>query len=285
MSEENSRGVESQGGGSWHLPAIIVLGVIALTGLGFGWNATSKLDTTRQAVTEQVKTAQQAVDQSVASLKDRLVQNEKTNADLQGDLSAVTKKLRNTQGQLKAAREESVKLNDQAFEKITALDTSVKEEMATKASNDDVKSVDTKVGVVRTDLDSTREDLKMARSDMGTLIARNHEEIDTLRRLGERDYFEFTIAGRGKSQKAGNVAVELRGVNEKRNQFTIALTVEDKRLEKKNRALNEPIFFYISGTRQPEELVVNKVAKNRISGYVSIPKANSQPTAASNSGN
>lgn len=285
MSEENSRGVESNGGGSWHLPAIIVLGLIAVAGLGFGWNATSKLESTQQAVTEQVKTAQQAVDQSVASLKDRLAQNEKTNADLQGDLSTVTKKLRTTQGQLKAAREESVKLNDQAFEKITALDTSVKDQMATKASNDDVKTVDTKVGVVRTDLDSTREDLKMARSEMGTLIARNHEEIDQLRRLGERDYYEFTIAGRGKSQKAGNVSVELRGVNEKRNQYTIALTVEDKRLEKKNRALNEPIFFYASGTRQPEELVVNKVAKNKISGYVSIPKANSQPTAASNSGN
>jgi len=285
MSDENSRGVESNGGGSWHLPAIIVLGLIAVAGLGFGWNATSKLDTTQQAVTEQVKTAQAAVDQTVASLKDRLVQNEKTNADLQGDLSAVTKKLRTTQGQLKAAREESVKLNDQAVEKITALDTSVKEEMATKASNDDVKNVDTKVGGVRTDLDSTREDLKMARSEMGTLIARNHEEIDQLRRLGERDYYEFTIAGRGKSEMAGNVSVELRGVNEKRNQYTIALIVEDKRLEKKNRALNEPIFFYTAGTRQPEELVVNKVAKNKISGYVSIPKANSQPTAASNSGN
>jgi hypothetical protein len=64
------------------------------------------------------------------------------------------------------------------------------------------------------------------------------------------------------------------------------MTVEDKRFEKKNRALNEPVFFYISGTRLPEELVINKVGKDQVSGYVSIPKANSQTnTSASTSGN
>jgi len=116
---------------------------------------------------------------------------------------------------------------------------------------------------------------------MGTLIARNHDEIDQLRRLGERDYVEFTITGKNKPQKVGNVTVELKGVNEKRNQFSVAMTVEDKRFEKKNRALNEPIFFYTSGTHIPEEVVINKAGKDTISGYVSIPKANSQ-TAANN---
>jgi len=157
----------------------------------------------------------------------------------------------------------------------------LRSELATKAANDDLKNVDTKVGGVRTDLDTTREDLKMARSEMGTLIARNHDEIDQLRRLGERDYIEFTIAGKNKPQKVGNLTVELKGVNEKRGQFTVAMTAEDRRLEKKNRAMNEPIFFYISGTKLPQELVINKVGKNTVSGYVSIPKANSQPAATS----
>jgi hypothetical protein len=140
--------------------------------------------------------------------------------------------------------------------------------------------VDTKVGGVRTDLDTTREDLKMARSEMGTLIARNHDEIDQLRRLGEREYVEFTVAGKNKPQKVGNVTVELKGVNTKRNQYSVVMVVEDKRFEKKNRALNEPVFFYTSGTRLPEELVINKVGKDQVSGYVSIPKANTQQTAA-----
>jgi len=265
---------------AWQLPAIIVLGLIAVAGLGFGWNASAKLDSTQQTVASQLKTTQAAVEQDMSSLKDRIAQDEKTNTDLQGDLKVVTDRLKITQGQLKKAREEAATLNTATTEKLTALDTSVHTELATKATSDDVKTVDTKVVGVKTDLDATREDLKMARSEMGTLIARNHDEIDQLRRLGERDYVEFTISGKNKPQKIGNVTVTLKGVNEKRNQYSVAMTAEDKQFEKKNRAMNEPVFFYISGTHIPEEIVVNKVGKDTISGYISIPKANSQTSAS-----
>ena len=283
MSDEY---IENKGGASWHLPAIIVLGLIAIGGLAFGWNASSKLDATQQAVSAQVNTVKSSVEQDMTSLKDRLAQDEKANTDLQGDLKVVTDKLKITQGQLKKARVEAQKANDDTVQKLSALDTGVHTELATKATSDDVKNVDTKVGGVRTDLDTTREDLKMARSEMGTLIARNHDEIDQLRRLGERDYVEFTIAGKNKPQKVGNLTVELKGVNEKRGQFSVNMTAEDRSLLKKNRAVNEPIFFYLSGTKIPEELVINKVGKDTISGYVSIPKANAQPqaSAASSSG-
>jgi len=266
---------------AWHLPAIIVLGLVALGGLWFGWNASSKLDATQQSVATQLKQTEQSVNQDMSSLKDRVAQDEKANADIQGDLNVVTKKLKITQGQLKVARQEATKLNDETTQKLSALDTSVHTELATKATSDDVKSVDTKVGGVQTDLNSTKEDLKMARSEMGTLIARNHDEIDTLRRLGERDYVEFNIDGKNKPVKVGNVTVELKNVNEKNNRFTLVMTVEDKHFEKKNRALNEPVFFYTSGARYPEELVVNKAGKNTVSGYVSMPKAGAAQTTSS----
>ena len=275
--------VENRSGASWQLPAIIVLGLVAVGGLAFGWNANSKLDATQQAVAAQVNTLKQGVEQDMSSLKDRVVQDEKANADLQGDLKVVTDKLKITQGQLKKARSEAAKAVEETTTKLTALDTSVHTELATKAGSDDLKNVDTKVGGVRTDLDTTREDLKMARSEMGTLIARNHDEIDQLRRLGERDYVEFTIAGKNKPQKVGNLTVELKGVNEKRGQYSVAMTAEDRRLEKKNRPMNEPVFFYLSGTKIPEELVINKIGKDTISGYVSIPKANSQGQNTSSS--
>src|SRR3984893_10559456 len=283
MSEE--RIVETRTEPGWQLPAIVVLGLIALGGLGFGWNASSKLDSTQQSVANQLKAEQQSVQQDVSALRERLAQDEKTNAELQGDLKVVTDKLKITQGQLKKAREESTKLNDETTQKLTALDTSVKGELATKATADEVKTVHTKVVGVKSDLDSTRDDLKMARSEIGTLIARNHDEIDQLRRLGERDYLEFTISGKNKPQKVGNVTVELKGVNKKRNQYSVAMIVEDKRFEKKNRALNEPILFYTSGTHQAEEVVINKVGKDQVSGYLSIPKTNGQLTgSATNSG-
>ena len=162
------------------------------------------------------------------------------------------------------------KRNNQANQKITALDTSVHSELTTKASADDVKTVDTKVVGVRTDLDTTKEDLKMAKSEIGTLIAHNHQEIDQLRRLGERDYIEFTLTGKNRPQKVADVILELRDVNEKRDRFDLAMTVEDKSFLKTNRIANEPIFFYASGSHIPEEIVINKIGRDSVSGYVSV---------------
>lgn len=279
MSEDYSV-QETKGSPAWQLPAIVILALVAVGGLGLAWSNSSKVDAAKQAVAEQVKSVQQSVQQDMSGMKDRLAATEKANTDLQGDLKVVTDKLKITQSQLKKARKEAEEKNTQTTEMVKSLDTSVHTELATKASSDDVKTVDTRVTKVSTDLDKTVSDLNMARSELGTLIARNHDEIDVLRRQGERDYIEFTIAGKNKPQKVGNVTVELKGVNEKRNRSNITYTVEDKRYEAKNANINAPLFFYLSGTHQPEELVINKVGKNTISGYLSVPKANSQPATA-----
>src|SRR5258707_5931118 len=125
----------------------------------------------------------------------------------------------------------------------------------------------------------------MARSEMATLIARNHDEIDTLRRMGQRDYYEFTITRKAGSQKVGSIEVELRDTNTKKNQYTINVLADDKNFEKKNRSVNEPIFFYTGGSRAALELVVNKVTKTTASGYLSVPKsAGTASASTANSG-
>ena len=262
------------------MPAIVILALLALGGLVFGWSNSTKVDETKQAVADQMKTLQTSLQQDMTGLKDRLTVAEKANTDLQGDLKVVTDKLKITQGQLKKARLEAEQNNTQTTEMVKNLDTSVHTELATKATTDDVKTVDTKVAKVGSDLDKTISDLNMARSELGTLIARNHDEIDVLRRQGERDYTEFTITGKNQPQKVGNVTVVLKGVNEKKNRSNIVYTVEDKSYEAKNANINTPLFFYTSGTHQPEELVINKVGKNTISGYLSVPKTNAQPATA-----
>jgi len=288
MSEQDSQNnyVETKSGSSWQLPAIILLALLAVGGLGLAWSNSSKLDATKQAVADQVKAVQTSVQSDMNTLKDRIAVDEKANTDLKGDLKVVTDKLKITQGQLKKARTEAEQLNSDTTSKITALDSSVHQELATKATSDDVKTVDTRVTQVDTNLNKTISDLNMARSELGTLIARNHDEIDVLRRQGERDYIEFSIAGKNKAQKVGNITVELKGTNEKKNRANLVVTVEDNSTEDKNRAANQPLFFYLSGTHQPQELVINKIGKNQISGYLSIPKANAHPVtaAASNSG-
>jgi chromosome segregation ATPase len=171
MSEDYSV-QETKSSPSWQLPSIIILALLALGALGFAWSNSTKLDATKQAVADQMKAVQQSVQADMTGVKDRLSAAEKTNTDLQGDLKVVTGKLKITQGQLKKAREEAAETNSQTTEMVKNLDTSVHTELATKATSDDVKTVDTKVTKVGTDLDKTISDLNMARSELGTLIAR-----------------------------------------------------------------------------------------------------------------
>src|SRR6266705_2159506 len=169
-------------------------------------------------------------------------------------------------GQMKTAADNSSQQVAALEQKLAQMDTDVKSQLATKASADDLNAVNGSVNNVKTDLEGTKSDLKMARSELGTLIARNHEEIDVLRRMGERDYVEFTLSGKNKPQKVGSITVELRSVDTKKNKFTVALTVDAAPTEKRDRTVDEPVVFYPRGSHQADEFVVNSVPKDKISG-------------------
>jgi len=268
---EESRPEESrtQGLGTprWVWIAVIVLAAVSVLGLGVGWNATTQAKKAAQALTSQT-TQNRLVGQDLQALNHRLTQTEEVNTQLQNELVAVTDKLKMTQGEVTTARRQNGEIRDDYSRKLT----SVQSELATKANLEDLKSMGGDINGVKSQLESTKNNLDMTRTEFGTLIARNHDEIDQLRRTGERDYLEFSLTGKGNRSKIGDMMVELRGTNVKKNQFTVALYVDDLRLEKKDRAIDEPIFFYTMGTRAPLELVVNKLGKDRLSGYMSIPK-------------
>jgi chromosome segregation ATPase len=285
MIEERPVVVEEGGSPNWLIPSIALVAVLALVALWMGWKASTYAQDSRQSLNSDITTLKQNYAKDMQQVQQELATTEKSNTDLGGELSVVTKRLRITQGELKKARTEAEQIREADAQQLAAMDTTVKTELATKASNDDVKAVSGEVTGVRTDLDSTKKDVQMARSELGTLIAKNHDEISELRRMGERDYIEFTIVKKNTPTKVGNVTVELRGTNPKRNQFNLALVVEDKRTEQRNKSINEPIFFYLHGSHQPLELVVNQVDKNKVSGYLSVPKANSQSASGSNGGN
>jgi hypothetical protein len=277
---------ESRGTAGWVMPAIVILALIAVAGVGFAFydnnNITANQQTEANTVA-QLKTADEDAGKQIAALDQRLTQADAANAGLQSDISVVTKRLKLTQADLKQARDEAAQIRTDSEQKIADLNTNVTTQLATKASTDDLTTTNSNVTVVKTDLEGTKNDLNMARSELGTLIARNHDEIDQLRRMGERDYVEFTVEGKNKPQKVGAVTVELRAADPKKNQFTVALVVDDTRTEKKNRLVDEPIVFYPHGTHQADEFVVNSVAKDKITGYISMPK-NSAPATATASG-
>jgi hypothetical protein len=270
----------SRGVPGWVLAAVAVLGVVALVGLVMAHNASTQAQEIQQSFDGKVKTMQADFTSQLAQLQQHLAQGDTTNAGLQSDLTVVTKRLRLTQGDLKKAREEAESIRTEDQQKLDEVNGQMTSALATKASTDDVKNVDGKVDVVRTDLSGTQNDLKMARSELGTLIARNHEDVEQLRRLGERDYIEFTIDGKNKPQKVGAFSVELRGTNPNKKRFTVVLTVDDARIEKKNLPINEPVFFHQGNDRRPLELVVNTVGKDKVSGYISVPKSGAAQTAS-----
>lgn len=256
----------------WVGLALGVLSGLSLIGLGLGWSALNQAKNLEQ-VTVASKQANEALSQ-------RLAKEDEINQQLQSDLKVIADKLNVTQGELITARKQTKSATHAVDQKVDNLATSVKAELATKASADDLTKLDTDVTGVKGDLDATKNSIQMARSEMGTLIARNHDEVDQLRRIGQRDYFEFTVQRKGGATKVGSIQLVLKDTNPRKNQYTINVLADDNSFEKKNRSVNEPIFFYTGGTRSALELVVNKVTKTSATGYLSMPKGATTASAS-----
>ncbi len=154
---------------------------------------------------------------------------------------------------------------------------------ANTATNSKIADVNTEVGTVKTqvastksELDKTIGDLKRVTGDLGVqsgYIATNGKELAALKRLGERNYFEFNLAKAKTPQKVGDITLLLKKTDPKKNKYTLEVYADDKMTEKKDKNLNEPIQFYVAKAgRQPYELVVNEIKKDIIKGYLATPK-------------
>jgi hypothetical protein len=280
LEERNEVVVPEAPAPRWIGIVVAALAVISLVALGVGWSAASRSKALEQTLTNQ--THQIADNDNV--LGQRLAKSEDINAQLQGELSVVTDKMKLTETELTRARSQTRKIKDEDAKELADLQNNVNGQLATKASVDDVNKLGTDVNGVKTDLDAEKNNLQMTRGEFGTLIAKNHDEVEELRRLGERDYYEFTIDKKGQREKVGDLMVELRGVNPKKNIYTVDIYVDDTRYDKKNRSVNEPIYFFTHGSHAPLEFTVNNVGKDKIAGYLSVPKVGNTQ-AAQNSGN
>ncbi|OPZ63805.1 MAG: hypothetical protein BWY85_01507 [Firmicutes bacterium ADurb.Bin506] len=139
----------------------------------------------------------------------------------------------------------------------------------------EVGTVKTEVATTRSELEKTISELKSVRGDLGVqsgLIATNAKELDALKRLGSRNYFEFKLAKSRQFQRVGDISVKLKKADRKRNRYTVEVLADDKTTEKKDKTINEPVQFYTARARQPYELVVNTVDRDLIVGYLSTPK-------------
>jgi chromosome segregation ATPase len=167
-----------------------------------------------------------------------------------------------TQARLKAD-EESTK---QQFGQVAGEVSGVKGE---------VSKVSADVTDTKADLATTKGKLEHAIGDLNKhseLIATSHDELELLKHRGDRDYFEFTLHKGKQATHVSIISLELKKTDPKKSKFTLNVLAEDKKIEKKDRNINEPLQFYTGRERALFEVVINTVTKDQVIGYLSTPK-------------
>jgi flagellar basal body-associated protein FliL len=219
-------------------------------------------------------------------------QTEKRFTDLASDLAVTSKRIGVTADELGRARQAAQALKQQQEE--------AEKELAAKANSTDIDALrteattkmtelqqdaNTKLGNVSGEVSGIKQDLAATRDEFGRQlvdvknvlsdgIARNSSELADLRKKGERDYFEFDIRKDSKHplQRVADVQLALTKSDPKNHKYSVAIQVDDNRLEKKDRTTNEPVQFLVGRDQLRYEIVVNAVDKDRIRGYLSAPK-------------
>src|ERR1700719_420814 len=262
----------------WIAVVFIVL-FLGLAGLGYaGYSVQSRLESSVNKAQDQNKLLTAELDQANTRL-----------ADLKGHIDVTEQKMHLTQAELANARSRA-----ESFRKDqVASDQKLAEQLnaAQRESTEKINAVATEVGGAKKDIEATRSDLEAtkgrlerASGDMGVmsgLIAHNRDDLEELKRRGDRNYYEFKIAKSKTAQKVGPVQVTLNKVDQKKSKYTVTVFVDDRSIEKRDKTAGEPVQFYLKGSSRmpPYEFVVFDVGKNEINGYLSTPKDAGSGTA------
>jgi len=298
MSNDQNNYVSNDSTGRNYTAPIAILSgalVIALAANGFLWvrsnHLTDDVKQLRDGAAVQTAKLDAANELERQAAQQRFDELQASLATANTNASTSAQKLRAEQQRQASQWKKALDENSEAFNgqistlKETDADTANKlTEVAgnvtgVKTEVDDVKtdvgSVKSDVKTAQTVLDAHAADLRRMTGDMGVMsdrIATNGKDLDTLRALGERDYYEFKLSKNDKSKKVGAVILSFKKADPKHNRYTVDITADDKHFEKRDKTVNEPLQIFIAGNRQPSEVVVNQVNKDEIVGYVSVPK-------------
>ena len=258
---------------------VVIAGLAALGYASYSTQSRMSSDLSKQQEQNKILTAQ--LDQANSRI-----------ADLKSQMEITAQRVGLTQSELAQARSraEAIRKEQQSSDqKLTAQIGQVQKE-----SEEKIGAVATEVGGAKKDIEATKTDLeatkgKLERSlgDMNVmsgLIARNRDDLEDLKRRGDRNYYEFTLQRSKSAQRVGPVQVALNKTDPKKAKYTITVVADDKTIEKKDKTSGEPVQFYVKGSSRmaPYEIVVFDVGKNQITGYLATPKeggSGSAPTA------
>jgi hypothetical protein len=226
----------------------------------------------------------------IAKLGSSLNRSNAQIGDLKAELDLTTQKLGLTQAQLEQARRQAAVLRREQMRSSKQLQQQIGQvQQQTQAS---MGQLSTELGGTKTDLAATKQALSATRSklegtigDMGVmsgLVAHNKEQLAQLIRMGQRNYYQFDLHKSKHPSRIGPIMLRVTHVDRKHWRYNMYVTVEDKRIEKKDKTLYEPVQFYTRDAVAPLEIVVFQIKKNELVGYLSTPKQQSQPAPAGN---
>jgi len=155
-------------------------------------------------------------------------------------------------------------------------DLSQEQEAKLGTINGEVTNVKGNLDQTKASLTGVSERLDRTVGDLGEqsgLIARNHDELQDLKRKGERDYAEFDLKKAKDFTRVSDVSLRLTKTDAGRQKYTVAVKVADKLLEKRDKTALEPVQLYLPGGHKLVEIVVWDVNKDHVTGYVSMPKS------------
>lgn len=204
-------------------------------------------------------------------------------ADLRGEIQVTSQKLGMTQQDLAHARQlaqdirQQQKTSDERLQSKIGQVQQVQQEATAKigAVSTALTGTQSDVAATKKELEDTKTQLQHTVGDLGVqsgLIAHNHEEVEELRRLGERNIFEFNLSKKKDPQRVGPIQVAVKKLDPKKYRYTMNVMADDKSIEKKDKTAGEPVQFYVQGARAPYEIVVFNISKNNMTGYLSTPK-------------
>jgi len=265
----SERGPASSAVNRWLLAAGVALIVVAGVAFGYGY---------RQQVLVGHLTAQQSI--ATATIN-----------DMQGQVSTLTAKLNEMSAAQQAAAAAAAQTKTSAVHanangaKAAAGKRSTTENSRLKALQariDDqqkqLKETQDQVAKNRSDLEGN---LNSTRDELNGSIAKTHEELVALAKRGERSFFEFDLTKSKQFQRVGPLTLSLRKADTKHKSYDLEMIVDDNKLTKKKVNLYEPIWIHTENDSQPVQVVVNRVDKDLVHGYVSAPKYKPSELAAS----
>jgi len=270
-SPEESYHYQNMGTPRW-IVALFVILVAALAVIAYaGYSVQGRLEQEVAKAGEQNKILTAQLEQANSRI-----------ADLKGQVEVAAQKIGMTQDELARARSRAEDIRKQQLasdQKLTEQITTAQKESEAKigAVATDVTGAKKDIEATRSDLEATKTKLERAAGDMGVmsgLIARNHDDLEELKRKGDRNYYEFSIQKAKSAQHVGPVQIALSKTDPKKAKYTMTVLADDKSIEKKDKTAGEPVQFYVKGSARmtPYEIVVFDVGKNQISGYLATPK-------------